>query len=418
MSMLTRRGFLAAQGALALAAQAHGAQDRRPRVAAVITEFRRNSHAEVIVGRMLRGYHYEGRRCEPRVEVVSMYTDQVPDNDMSRDMAAAHGVRIFPTVARALTMDGSGLAVDGVVFVGEHGNYHWNIRGQKLYPRWYLYSQIVGTFRRTGTVAPVFNDKHLSVDWDEAAWMHRMSREMGFPLLAGSSLPLTWRFPELELEPEAPVRHAVACFYGGIESYGFHALESLQCMVERREGGETGIAAVRGIAGPDAWSWTDANPWAGRLLDAALERCAGRKPGSPRTNAPEPVVFVLEYADGLTAAVYLLNGHIQTTGFAAGLRGGKEPVSTELRLQGERPYGHFSGLVRRIEDMVLDGAAPYPSERTLLTTGALAALMESIFRGGRRMETPHLAVTYRAPAGSLYQRGPMPPALENFGIGP
>ena len=197
-------------------------------------------------------------------------------------------------------------------------------------------------------------------------------------------------------------------FYGGKEAYGFHALEALQCMVERRKGGETGLASVRCIEGTAVWSWTDTNPWAGRLLDAALARSETVKPGSPRENVRTPILFGLEYRSGLTAAVYILNGHCQDCTFAAQIRGRAEPVSTEIWLQSGRPYSHFSALVYYIEQMIVSGREPYPPERTLLTTGALAALMEA---GGRTMETPHLAIAYRPPSHSLFARGPVP-ALE------
>jgi hypothetical protein len=416
-TMLSRREILGAPLALTLAGFAEPANAaKRPRVAAVITEYRRNSHADVIIGRMLEGYFYEKRRT-PRLEIVSMYTDQVPKNDMSRDMAAKHNIPIYPTIQKALVMDGDNLAVDGVVFIGEHGNYHWNIKDQKLYPRWYLYKQIVDVFKKTGKAVPVFSDKHLSVDWDEAKWMYDQSREMNFPLMAGSSLPLAWRYPKIELEIGTPVEKAVVSFYGGKEAYGFHALESLQCMVERRRGGETGVAAVECLEGADVWKWTDANQWAKRLLDEALKRCPDRKKGSPRDNAKEPIVFIVNYNDGLQAAVYLLNGHVRQTGFAAKIKGKDTTVSTLIKLQSGRPYGHFSPLVYHAEELIINGKASYPVERTLLTTGTVAALMNSAFYN-RRLETPHLNVTYRAQKESLFNRGPEPEADENFGIGP
>ena len=128
-------------------------QRQRKRIAAIITEYRLDSHADVIVGRLLEGYEYNGRHQTPQVEVVSMYTDQVPSNDMSRAMAAKHGVKICPTVRNALVGD-KGLAVQGVVLIGEHGNYPENEKGQKLYPRYELYKQIVDVFARPATAFP------------------------------------------------------------------------------------------------------------------------------------------------------------------------------------------------------------------------------------------------------------------------
>jgi hypothetical protein len=399
--MTSRRNLLRASAALAWP----GFAKSKKRIATVITEYRRNSHADVIVGRLLEGYEYEGKFRAPSVQVVSMYTDQVPANDMSRDMAARHDVRIFPTVAESLTLGGAGLAVDGVVFIGEHGNYPDNEKGQKLYPRYPLYQQIVEVFRKSGRTVPVYCDKHFSTEWAKAKQMFDESRELRFPLMAGSSLPMTWRRPPLELPLGAPVQHAVSVFYGGKEAYGFHALEALQCMVERRRGGETGVAGVECREGPAVWQWTDDNPWAARLLDAALAKSESRKPGSPRVNVKAPILFRVQYRSGLAAAVYLLNGHCQDCTFAAEIDGRTEPLATEIWLQSGAPFSHFSNLVHYIEQMILSGREPYPPERTLLTTGTLAALMGT---KAEWIETPYLDVAYRAPAQSLFARGPVP----------
>jgi hypothetical protein len=230
--------------------------------------------------------------------------------------------------------------------------------------------------------------------------------------MAGSSIVMTWRRPPLELALRAPVEKSVVAFYGEKEAYGFHALEAHQCMVERRSGGETGMRAVTCLEGAEVWKWTDHNGWAGRLLETALKRCQNRNPGSPRDVVKEPVLFVLEYSSGLESAVYLLNGLIEQAVFAADVRGVVEPVSTELWLQPSRPFSHFSGLVHYIEQMIVTGTPAYPIERTLLTTGTLAAVMDSSYQGDHRVETSHLNVTYRAPKESLFSRGPVPAADE------
>jgi hypothetical protein len=400
---ISRRHLLKAAPALTWPALA----DAKKRIATLITEYRLNSHADVIVGRLIEGYEYDGKRREPTVQVVSMYTDQVPNNDMSRGLAAKYPFKIYPSVREALTLGGERLAVDGVVLIGEHGNYPENEKGQKLYPRYPLYQQIIEVFRASGRSVPVYCDKHLSTEWTKAKQMYDESRELRFPLMAGSSLPVTWRHPPVELEMGAPVEHAVSVFYGGKEAYGFHALEALQCMVERRKGGETGIAAVECVEGTGVWTWTEANAWAERLLDAALACSETKKAGTPRQNVQEPILFKLEYRSGLAAAVYMLNGHCQDCTFAASINGRSEPVATEIWLQPGRPFSHFSALVHYIEQMIVNGREPYPPERTLLTTGALAALMDS---KGHPVETPHLAITYRAPSRSLFARGPVPRA--------
>ncbi len=245
-----------------------------------------------------------------------------------------------------------------------------------------------------------------------------------FPLMAGSSVPLAWRDPELELNLETPVTKAVAIHYGPKERYGIHLLEALQCMVERRKGGETGIAAVQCLEGVHVWKWTDAHPWAGRLLDKAIAQCPEKKSGSPRDTVRHPILFVLEYRSGLEAACYLLNGHVSSAAFAADIDGEKDLVSCHFRGQSVRPYGIFSGFVHYIEEMMITGRPSYPVERTLLTTGVLAASFDSTYENGRtvtlgrRVVTPHLDIAYHAQEKSLFNRGPMPSVDPDFGIGP
>jgi hypothetical protein len=380
----------------------------RPKIAVVCTEYRRNSHADVITGRLLAGYQYEGRWCEPRLDVVSMYTDQVPDNDMSHDLAKQHDYTIYDTVAEALRMGTDSLAVDGVVLIGEHGDYPTNAKGQKLYPRYELYREVVDVFEASGRSVPVFCDKHLSTEWDKAVWMVEQTERHGYRLLTGSVQPLSWRRPPLEFDIGTPVTHALTTFHGHTEHYGFHALEMLQCMVERRAGGETGVAAVHCLEGAPVWEWTDGSDWAPPLLEHALRRSDTVKPGRPRDNCSEPILFLLEYGSGLQGACYILNGHLSDRGFAARVEGVADPVSTQVYAQNVRPFGHHAGTVHYIEELVLTGTAAWPPQRTLLTTGTLEALMDSSYEGNVRLETPHLKVAYDPPPGSRFQGEPPP----------
>src|SRR5262245_46335231 len=203
---MNRRHFLAAGGA-ALCAQA---QPRRKRVAAVVTMYthdnRLYSHAAVILGRFLEGYSPNGVFTKPRTDLVSMYTDQVPSNDLSRGLSAKHGFKIFPTIQDAMTLGGSDMGVDAVCFIGEHGNYPYNDRGQHLYPRYELMERIVEVFRLTGRTVPVFCDKHFSYSWSKAKQMYGWSKELNFPLMAGSSIPVTMRQPPLEIPYDAPIQ--------------------------------------------------------------------------------------------------------------------------------------------------------------------------------------------------------------------
>ena len=203
----------------------------RPRIAALVTEYRRYAHGQNIVDRLMGGYGWEGRWHYPELDVVSLYVDQFPENDLSREREARWpDLNIYPTIAEALTLGGSELAVDGVLIIAEHGDYFLNEQGQTLYPRYEFFRETVEVFRRSGRSVPVFNDKHLSWNWTWAEEMVRTSREMGFPLMAGSSIPVCWRIPAIDLPWGAEIEEMLVIGVGGIDTYDFHALEGIQCL--------------------------------------------------------------------------------------------------------------------------------------------------------------------------------------------
>jgi hypothetical protein len=379
------------------------AQRQPRRIAAIITEYRPNSHADVIVGKYLEGFNQDGRPPYPRSKVVSMFTEQVPKTDLSREMSRKHSVPIYRTVEEALTLGGGRLAVDGVLLIGEHGDYPMNDKQQKLYPRFEMFLKITDVFRQCGRSVPVFNDKHLSWSWRQARRMVEISRELRFPMLAGSSAPVAWRVPAVDTPFGARQRHAVAISYSGLDIYGFHVLEALQAMTERRRGGETGVRAVQCLEGQACWDLVEGNGWVKRLFDAALARSNTRKTGDPKVLVKEPAVFVVDYADGLRAAAFLLTGLVEDFTVAVDLDGRPEPVSTLMNLQPGRPYHHFGCLVKNIEILFETGKAPYPVERTMLTSGILDFGLESRIQGHRKLETPELAaVRYQTPDASHF----------------
>lgn len=410
---MTRRGFvrtLATAGGLTLGMPVRGLWAAKrpsgtPRVAAIITEYRGYSHAWVILGRFLEGYALGFEPYWPRTRVVSMYVDQFHAADLSRPMAAWKNIPVKSSIADALIDAETGkLMVDGVLIIGEHGNYPHNEKGQHMYPRRRFFEETVNAFRKAGETAPVFNDKHIGYAWEDAKWMYDQSRALDFPFMAGSSLPTTWRKPELELSVGVELEEALAIGYGGLEAYGFHALETLQCMTERRKGGETGVKSVTCLEGDAVWQAAEAGRWSRKLLDAALSRAENVKPGRPEDNCQKPEIMLIEYGDGLKASVVHLDGHSANFGFAAKVRNRDESLSTLFWLQ-EPEFGHFSYLTHNIESMFLTGVPTYPVERTLLTTGVLDAVMTSRFEKHRKIDTPWLAEIRYQPSTQLVRRG-------------
>lgn len=388
-------------------------QDRRP-LAVVCSVWRPMSHAYHIGGRFVHGYVRGGRFHVPRHYVSALHVDQVPRDDLSKETTRDFDIRLVPSVADALMQGGDRLAVDGVLLIAEHGDYPLNEKGQILYPRYEMMEQIVSVFRKAGKVVPVFCDKHLSYSWEKAKKMYGWAQELKIPFMAGSSLPVTWRRPELELPLETPVEDALVATYGAIEVYGLHALETLQCMVERRKGGETGVKAVTCLVGDEVWKAGDAGRWSWSLLEAALARSETVNPGDIRRNVglpvqqrprTPPIAFLVEYRDGLRGTALILNGHIQDFCFAAKIRGTARPASCMFYLPIPPGARFFDGQVAAIEKLLETGQTPYPVERTLLTTGVLAAAMDSRHQHGQRIETPELEIRYHAPAESGFSRG-------------
>lgn len=189
-------------------------------------------------------------------------------------------------------------------------------------------------------------------------------------------------------------------------------------MVERRRGGETGVAAVEFIEGDDVWNAGDAGVWSWELLESALSRSDTIRGGSVDDGRPEnvvkldklrglvetPAAYVVHYRDGLRATTLMLNGAVNEFLFAARLDGVPQPVATQFFLTPIPNVNHFSGLVSAVERMFETGRATYPAERTLLVSGILEACLTARFERTRRRETPELAVAYEPSPDSHFLR--------------
>jgi hypothetical protein len=387
------------------------------RIAVVATVYRYLSHAQHIGDRFLVGYPRDGAWHRPDMKVVSLYVDQKPGGDQSAARAKEFDFQVYPTIAEALRCGGSKLAVDAVLVIGEHGDYKRNEKGQVLYPRYEFVKQCVDVFEKDGVAVPLYNDKHLSYSFEHAKWMVDASRRLKFPMLAGSSLPVTWRLPDIELPLNSDIESALMVGYGGPDVMDFHGLEALQCMVERRKGGESGVAAVQMIEGDAVWKAGDQGRYSKELLTAALSRSdspQGQTIVDGRTQdlvakgelpklVKTPAAYFIEYRDGLKATLLMLNGAVKDFNFAARVKGAGIQ-STQFFLSPEPNVTYSACLVRKIEELFETGKAPYPVERTLLVSGILESCLTSRLEGQKRLETPHLSVQYRAPQQSQHAR--------------
>jgi hypothetical protein len=422
----TRRKFLgavAAAGAISAATTVERrilANSDTPKTIAFLgTEVRTHSHSQHFLDRHGMGYAFGGKWHEPRLKIASVYIDQHPEGDLTPGRLERYKLKEYPSVEEALTLGTSKLAVDGVVIIGEHGNYPTNEKGQKRYPRYDWFKKVVKVFEASGRSVPVFNDKHLSTVWRECVEMVDDSKRLGFPFMAGSSLPVTWRMPSIDMPLDTPLKESVCVCYGGVDSYDIHGLETAQCMSERRQGGESGIKSVLALKNEALWSKLREPAYrdTSRLIVAALSRSHNLPvetgyPTSPITiEWAERVManstgYIIEHRDGFRTTMLLTPIHDFNY---AGLRAdNNEIVSCQMYLpmptHGSTTADFFTPLIRHIETMVLTGKTPYPIERNLLTSGMVIAGVESLFQGSKVIETPEMGIAYQAYPSSAYWR--------------
>ncbi|MEX0930447.1 MAG: hypothetical protein WDZ79_02080 [Candidatus Paceibacterota bacterium] len=386
----------------------------KKQIAVITTVYRPNSHSDVIAGRLFLTDTLNGHGESFELELASLYVDQFPPIDTSRKHASEYGFPIYDTIRDALTLGTGTLAVDGVLLIAEHGEYPLSHTGQKQYPKRRMFDEIIRVFRESDRSVPIFIDKHLSDNWIDAEYIFETAEDMNIPLMAGSVLPVTYRMPAINLEPGAHINDVVALSYGPLDSYGFHALEMLQSIVERRAGGEHGVSAVQTLQNGEVWEAIDDGTINSDLLESALDRLNllhFSDLNDLRAAAIAPTAFLIEYADGLTATIVTLPSGIDQWSIAWRYASSDERAGESQRVmfwtQNDHPYMHFTYQLRGIERMMWTGRPAWPAERTLLTSGTLSALHESLSRGGERLETPHLEFGYRT-SWSWVEPTPLP----------
>ncbi len=398
--MINRRHFLQTSSLLAASASLARAQEAATKkaVAGVVTIYRPNSHADVILTKILEGWKHDGG-AGPQLKLVSLYVDQFPSDDMAANLAKKYGFRLCKTIDEALTLGGKQLAVEGVISIGEHGDYPHNALGQHLYPRKRFFEAITDTMLRCGQVVPVFNDKHPGPELADMLWMAKRAKDMHLPWMAGSSLPVGYRDPDVNLPFGAPLESIVAVGYSGLDVYGFHTLDVMQSIFERRaarNGGrphEAGVRQVHCLPMDQLESLIKRNIIQRETLAAALESSDVKLDQLLGALPADGEIFLIEYSDGWTVPVIMLPTTARAISVAFKSRG--EPVrATRAEERVEPRYPHFACLLKGIEQMIHTGKPTYPVERTLLAAGILDRVLTSKHAGYKQILTPELTIEY------------------------
>lgn len=399
MGNVSRRDWLASAvattvwGCIPKSTAADTAKPVKPKsVAAVVTAYAKGLHADVLLGKILEGWKQDGG-AGPALRLASMYVEQFSELDLARLMSKKYGVPIFDTIEKAVTVGSKQIPVDGVISIGEHGNYPYNDKEQHLYPRRRFFEEITDTFRKYGRVVPVFNDKHPGPVWSDAKWMYDRALEMKVPFMAGSSLAVTFRDPDISVPMGCEIEAAVGIGYSDLDVYGIHALEAFQCLVERRRGAETGVKWVQYFEGNAIWNCLDEGLISKQVFEAALAH-AQCPPTGVRQNE-QAAVFLFQYNDGLIGAVFMLRGFAGATSVGLKLKGESRILATRFEERSEPYYPHFAYLLKGIERMIHTGRPSYPVERTILTAGILDRALTSRVEKQVKLLTPELALRYQ-----------------------
>lgn len=388
------------------------------------------SHADVIGTKFFTGFPTDDGMIKPKVKIISMYIEQPgPGGFGTRDnigarIAQMNGVTLYPTLEDALTLGGDKLAVDGVIYVGEHGNYPYNRLQQKLYPRLNYLERIFRVFDASNRSVPLFTDKAFSYSWLDSMWVYRRAKELNVPMMAGSSAPYWWRAPNLIHPLGTRITEAVGIGYSTLDAYGFHVIEILQCMLERRKGGETGVKSVEGLMGDDVWAAIDSGKISAELVDAACNQIQYHRVGPMREIVKNPAAVIVNYKDETRGTSLLLNEYVNQNWAYAAKADGKT-VATKFVYDETTPvYAGFSYLDLNIQRLLLTRRPPVPIERNLLTSCVIDFGIRSA-ASGKVIETPMLEdvvynvggdepirPTLTSPRGQSL--GPWPPAGYEF----
>ena len=414
--MTNRRTFLKMASAVPVTSVPSRTHPGTKSLAILASHWTPGSIARQVADRFLIGYPRDGRWHRPSMDVVSLYVDQTPERDQSQERAAEFGLRIYTSIAETLRCNRGRLAVDGVLVLASQGE---DLSAESSVSD--LIEPMVKVFEEDRRAVPVYWDEPLG--FPQARKMVEASRQLGFPLLVGSFLPMTWRLPPLELPTGCRVEQALMVGVGSGISDCYRALEVMQAMVERRRGGETGVRSVQWVAGQAVWRAGDSGRWSRELLGAALARSdslQGKtlKDGRPRdlVNSGElsrlvehPEACLVDYSDGLRAALLMLNGGVGDFTFAARFSEDcsfpsdvSEVSSTQFFLPPEPNHAGSACLAARIEDLIQSGRSSVRPERAWIVRGILDRWMESKKSGGLTLETPELNLEYRPSAESYF----------------
>jgi hypothetical protein len=386
---------------------------QKKRVAAIVTEYWDISHADVILTKIIEGFTMDGRKYSSSIEIVSMYVDKFPANDKSRDICARHSIPMYDSIKNALLAGGTSFNLDGIIIIGEHGDYPINKYGQILYPRRRFFEECLNVMLEFGRIVPVYSDKSYAITKEDILWIYNMIKKYSIPFYSSSALPYARQYPGVLAPPDgAPivkmftftnsgnyeaVHPAVDYmqYYShehGVDFANYHRMEMVQSIAEKRQCGESGVARVRSFRGPEAVSKLLSDQWGGiyRSLGQFLNQADVE---TLPYELKDPILFEVDYVDGLSLGILCTDKEVPENAIAYMTDEITAPYCTQFISQSRKPYINFGRLSLLIERFIHTSRPPFPVERSLITAGTSDALIRSLYYK-KEIETPYLKIRY------------------------
>lgn len=354
----------------------------------LVEEFKVPSPAQQLLDRFLIGYPRDGifRRAQGRRIFLRVADDNKADaGEVARrekDFGLARSAQVTETDAVVMVWAGTGAKANGS-----------------------LLKETVNA-ARAGTNC--FVHGALANTLAEARQIAALTAERKVKLVAGTPLPVTWRLPDVQVPRGTSLKEALVVVQGPPHTAEFHGLEILLSLVERRQGGESGIRSVQSLRPATFWKHVTPENWTWPLLAAAISR-SNHPQGDPVTDgrtqdlvglgllpklAREPRGWLIEHRDGLRSAILILDGAIADYDFA--VRTTEGAILSAQIYRPPAPADHqFSALTAVVEDFLRGGQTPWPIERNILEAGLLEVFGGAGANSEEAIETPALAIPYR-----------------------
>ena len=188
---------------------------------------------------------------------------------------------------------------------------------------------------------------------------------------AGGFIPLNRRHTAVDHQRGAELIETLIVAVGEPEEAEYLGLEGILPIVERRRGGESGVASVTAFRGDGVWQAAARGVWPEDLLASAISR-SDRPLGDPEKDgrtqdlvglgllpslARDPSAYAIEHQAGLRTTVLILNGVVGDINFAARARGGAA-ISAQLYRAPLPSAHHLSRLAEQVERFFGSGARP------------------------------------------------------------